>query len=81
MKFNIKSILLESIRQSEVREKNQILYMNAYVWNVKNDIDYLICKVEIESQSREQIYGHQGGNGDGKNGRLGLTHMYYWYSV
>ena len=41
------------------------------MWNVKNGIDYLICKVEIETQSREQIYRHQGGREDGRNWKIG----------
>ena len=37
---------------SELEQEEQILYINAYVWNLeKNGIDELICKAEIETQT------------------------------
>ena len=43
----------------------------------KNGIDNLICKAEIETRDREQIYGYQGGKEwVGGIGRLRLTHIY-----
>ena len=43
----------------------------------KNGIDNLICKAEIETRDREQMYGYQGGK-DWVGGirRLRLTHIY-----
>ena len=31
--------------------------MNAYVWNLKNGTDGLICKAKVETH-REQTYGY-----------------------
>ena len=37
---------------SELEQEEQILYINAYVWNLeKNGVDELICKAEIETQT------------------------------
>ena len=37
---------------SEFEQEEQILYINAYLWNLeKNGIDELICKAEIETQT------------------------------
>ena len=43
---------LETIVQSEVsqKEKNQILYNNAYMWNVENGTDEPVCRAEAETQ-------------------------------
>ena len=57
------------------REKHCVL---RYICGIqKNGIDNLICKAEIETRDREQMYGYQ----DGKEwvggvGRLRLTHIY-----
>ena len=40
----------EIIIQSEVRER-QISYDNTYTWNLKKDINELIYKTEIDSQT------------------------------
>ena len=40
----------ETVKQSEVSQK-KILYINAYMWNLVNGKDDLICKVEIDTQT------------------------------
>ena len=43
---------LETVIQSEVSQREkQISYINAHMWNLKNGIDDLICKAEIETQT------------------------------
>lgn len=45
----------------------------------KNDIDDVICKVEIETQYREQMCEYQGwGGGVGEIGDWGW-YIHYWY--
>ena len=39
---------LETVVQSEVRKKKS--YISAYMWNLGNGINDLICKAEIETQ-------------------------------
>ena len=43
---------LESITQSKVtqKEKKQILYINAYMWNLEKWYRYTICRVGTEMQ-------------------------------
>ena len=41
---------LESVIQSEVVREKQILYINAYVWNVENGTDEPICRATVEMQ-------------------------------
>ena len=59
---------LEAFTQSEA-EREQILYINAYMWNIENGIDAgiddPICKAKRETRCKEQIYRHQGGKGRG----------------
>ena len=45
---------LESVTQSEVsqKEKKQIPVVNAYMWNLKNAMGYLIHKAEMETQTQ-----------------------------
>ena len=48
----------------------------------KNDRDDLICKAEAETQMyRTNIRIPGGEGGMGRVGRLGLTHVHYWYHV
>ena len=46
-------IKLEPVTQSEVsqsgREKH-ISYINAYIWNLENEIDEPVCREEMEMQ-------------------------------
>ena len=37
----------------------------AYMWNLKNGTNELICKTELESQIQKTPYGSQGVNGVG----------------
>ena len=39
---------LESVIQSEIsqKEKNKLLQVNAYMWNLENGVGELICKTE-----------------------------------
>ena len=43
---------LENIILSEVRQ-SQILYNITYIWNLKNNTDESIYKIETDSQARE----------------------------
>ena len=35
---------------SKSEREKQISYINAYMWNLENGIDDLLCKAEIETQ-------------------------------
>ena len=39
------------IEWSKSEREKQISYINAYMWNLENGIDELICKAEIETQT------------------------------
>ena len=43
---------LETVIQSEVsqKEKKQVSYINAYMWNLENGTDEAVCRVETEIQ-------------------------------
>ena len=41
----------------------RVLEWGAIAFSEKNGIDELICKAEIETQTRGQTYGYQGGKG------------------
>ena len=43
---------LETVIQSEVsqKEQKQILFINAYMWNLENGTDQSVCKAEIETE-------------------------------
>ena len=49
MLFTATQMGLEIVTQNEVR-KRQILHNNAYMWNLENGTDELICKAKTESQ-------------------------------
>ena len=47
---------------SEVREI-QILYDITHMWNLKKNINELLYKTGIDSQTQKTNYGYQGGRG------------------
>ena len=60
--------------------EKQILYINAYIWNLGNCIDELICKTEIKPRMQKTKPREQGWLE--WIGRLGLTYIYiyiYYY--
>ena len=40
-----------SHREKSEKNNNQLPFTNAYMWNLENDTDEPICKVEIEMQT------------------------------
>ena len=62
--------------------EKQILYINAYMWNLGNCMDELICKAEIKpwvQKTNIQMLREQGWLE--WIGRLGLAYMYIHYYV
>ena len=66
MKFSEMWIDSETITQSEVSQKNKMLYDITHMWHLENDTDAVISKAEIETQMyRTDIWipGWTGGMG------------------
>ena len=68
---------------SKPEREKQILYINAYMWNLEKWYrwSYLQSR-NRDTDVEKKMYGYQGGKaGVGGIGRLGLTHIHYWYYV
>ena len=59
--------------------EKQILYINAYIWNLGNCIDELICKTEIKPRMQKTKPREQGWLE--WIGRLGLTNIYIYIYI
>ena len=67
---------LKTVIQSEVsqKQKNKYRILTHICGIQKNGTDELVCKAEIETQTREHTYGYQGGRGGGggRNWEIGI---------
>ena len=77
MPFAATCLDLEIIILSEVKSdrEKQISYDMSYIWNLKNDTNELIYKVEIDSQTQKTNFRLPKGKGEGEeiNQKVGVN--------
>ena len=69
---------LDAVTQSEVKSERekQISHIKTHMWNLEKQYRYLICKVEVETQTQRTSVWIPRGSGVGRIGRLGLTYIH-----
>ena len=67
---------------SKSEREKQILYINTYMWNLEKWYGWSYLQSRNRDTDVENKYiDTKGEGGVGGIGRLGLTHIHYWYCV
>ena len=59
-------------------EREQISYINIYVWTLENGTDEPICKAEIKTDMENKYMDTKGERWGGLNWEIGFTYVHYY---